>query len=103
MVTIELPDILCKYGMIDSWLLYNMQRDADDTLTTYIQKCKQKLFYGKTVVKLHLKFKVMNYGLLNPSLIVVTCTCVVLKNQCLIDLFSLITCFFLIPNSYPCF
>ena len=38
----------------------------------YHQKCKKGLFYGKTVVKLHLAFRVMTFGLLKLSLIIDT-------------------------------
>jgi len=47
-----------------------VQRDADDTLTIYIpNRVKMVVLYGKTVVKLHLTFRMMN------------CTIGVLKNQ----------------------
>ena len=43
-------------------------------LTNYVypQKCKKMLFYGKTVVKLLLTFRVIQFGLLKLSLIVNT-------------------------------
>ena len=44
-----------------------------------------RLFYGKTVVKFHLTFRVINHELLKLNLYSwYSCTGVVLKNQCLI-------------------
>ena len=46
---------------------------------------KKVVLYGKTVVKLHLTFRVINCGLLKlNSYSWYSCTLVVLKNQCLI-------------------
>ena len=63
-----------------------LQRDADDTLTMYIPNLVKKVvLYGKTVVKLHFTFRVMNCGLLKLNIYSwYSCTLVVLKNQCLI-------------------
>jgi len=46
-----------------------LQRDVDGTLTMYIPNCMKKVvLYGKTVVKLHLTIRVMNYGLLKLNM-----------------------------------
>ena len=60
-----------------------VQRDADDTLTIYIpNRVKMVVLYGKTVVKLHLIFRMMNCGLLKLNIYSrYSCALGVLKNQ----------------------
>ena len=60
-----------------------VQRDAYDTLTIYIpNRVKMVVLYGKTVVKLHLTFRMMNCGLLKLNIYSrYSCTLGVLKNQ----------------------
>ena len=64
----------------------NSSKDADDIIPS--PKVWKGSFCVKTVVKVHLTFRVMNYGLhvlLKLNLYSwYTCTFVVLKNQCLI-------------------
>ena len=56
---------------VGSDALGSSKRCRRHTNYVYPQKGKQRLFYGKMVVKLHLVFRVMNFELLKLSLIVV--------------------------------
>ena len=47
-----------------------LDKEMQTTHYVYPQKCKKRLFYGTTVVKLHLAFRVMIFGLRKLSLIV---------------------------------